>query len=387
LLREGLELICQITIYEILIGRTPFEENEEEDFQDPDQYLIYYERTRKGDWLGQYNMPDGQYRCPFIVPLSLSSNRSYPYLSTILLRHEHQNLADDADLQHLIRSMVCPDPAFRITAMQAYHHPALQPAVQAVFVTPSFVREATHPDVEEDPLPPIPYEQSRPHSHHTLAAGNSHTHTYAQGAGEEVKRKKIKVKKTKDRTTVNGHHQSTLGPRSATPTALGESIKQHTSAAKPKRDNDKVKSGHGHGKGKGREDIENASNHNFDSPKKGSKLVIKNMNHRWSDVKADEEDPTRESFTCLTILDSLGQWLMIQLRRSRNQLNHSGSRTSLRSQKVCPPLLPALVGRSTDECSSTKDIRIGEFIPLQTRLWPYFNFDLESRFHNLKFRH
>jgi len=47
-------------LYEILIGRTPFEENEEEEFQDPDTYLIYYERSRRGEWLGNWSMPDGQ---------------------------------------------------------------------------------------------------------------------------------------------------------------------------------------------------------------------------------------------------------------------------------------------------------------------------------------
>jgi serine/threonine protein kinase len=55
----------QITLYEILIGRTPFEENEEEEFQDPDTYLIYYERSRRGDWLGNWSMPDGELSSPF----------------------------------------------------------------------------------------------------------------------------------------------------------------------------------------------------------------------------------------------------------------------------------------------------------------------------------
>lgn len=182
--------------------------------------------------------------------------------------------------------MVCPDPAFRITAMQAYHHPALQPAAQEVIITPHFVRAATNPDIEDEPLPPIPYDQARPHSQHQKG-----TVPHAQGQGEEGKRKKIKVKNTKDRNTV--HSQQILGPRSATPTALGESIKQHTSAAKPKREKDK-------GKGKTARGIENehereSGGHGMESPKKGSKLVIKNMSHRWSDIKGDEEDPTRQS--------------------------------------------------------------------------------------------
>jgi hypothetical protein len=59
-IRAGADTLFQITLYEILIGRTPFEENEEEEFQDPDTYLIYYERSRKGEWLGKWSMPDGE---------------------------------------------------------------------------------------------------------------------------------------------------------------------------------------------------------------------------------------------------------------------------------------------------------------------------------------
>lgn len=167
--------------------------------------------------------------------------------------------------------------------MQAYHHPALQPAAQTVLITPHFVRAATNPDIEDEPLPPIPYDQShsRPISHQQTKAA----------AGDDGKKKKIKVKKTKDKDRTT--NSQVLGPRSATPTALGESIKQHTSAAKPKREKENV-----NGKGKGKRGDENDENHTgggYESPKKGSKLVIKNMNHRWSDVKADEEDPTRMS--------------------------------------------------------------------------------------------
>ena len=82
--------MTQITIYEILIGRTPFEENEEENFQDGDEYLIYYERSRRGDWLGEYQMPDGMSRryplfplLPLLLSLSLSlSLRSASFLSS-----------------------------------------------------------------------------------------------------------------------------------------------------------------------------------------------------------------------------------------------------------------------------------------------------------------
>lgn len=128
--------------------------------------------------------------------------------------------------------------------MQAYHHPALQLPAPTVIITPHFVRAAT--TFDEDEQPPIPY--------------NEHT---VPGA---LPKKKKKTQKKEP------------GPRAATPTALGESIRQHTSTAKPAA----VK-----GKGKGKEKEE--------SPKKGSKLVIKNTREqRYSDKRAIEEDITRK---------------------------------------------------------------------------------------------
>lgn len=50
-------------MYEILIGRTPFEFHEEESFETPDDLMEYYERTRQGVWLGEWNMPDGEAEC------------------------------------------------------------------------------------------------------------------------------------------------------------------------------------------------------------------------------------------------------------------------------------------------------------------------------------
>lgn len=182
--------------------------------------------------------------------------------------------------------MVCPDPAFRISAMQAYHHPALQPPPPAVIITPHFVRAATTFE-EDEPLPPIPYHQDRPHS------GDVNM--------DHINKKKptTKPKAKKAHKDHNARPASSLGPRSATPTALGESIKQHTSAAKPKKEKS------GKSKGKGREDIENT--YAGESPKKGSKLVIKNLrDDRWSGIssngkgKVEEEDPTRMSITSPT---------------------------------------------------------------------------------------
>ena len=130
--------------------------------------------------------------------------------------------------------------------MQAYHHPALQLPAPTVIITPHFVRAAT--TFDEDEQPPIPYIEHQ-----------------APGA---LPKKKKKTQKTKE----------PAGPRCATPTALGESIRQHTSTVKPVA----VKS-----KGKGKEREE--------SPKKGSKLVIKNIREqRYSDKRAIEEDITRK---------------------------------------------------------------------------------------------
>lgn len=158
--------------------------------------------------------------------------------------------------------MVCPDPLRRITAMQAYHHPALQPAAPAVIITPHFVRAATN--VEEEPLPPIPYNDVEP----------------------QVPKKKVRVKK------------DAVRPRSATPTALGESIKQHTSAGKPKRK----------AKGKGKEDVEPVE---ASPEKKGSKLVIKNhREHRYSETKVEEEDPTRTFCSPEHLFGLAGRWLI-----------------------------------------------------------------------------
>jgi protein-serine/threonine kinase len=149
--------------------------------------------------------------------------------------------------------MVCPDPAYRITAMQAYHHPALQLPAPTVIITPHFVRAATTFDEEEQP--PIPY--------------NDLQH---QAGGGALPKKKKKVPKTKE---------AGPGPRAATPTALGESIRQHTSTVKPVAIKSK-------GKGKEKEKAE-------ESPKKSSKLVIKNTREqRYSDKRTIEEDITRK---------------------------------------------------------------------------------------------
>ncbi|KAK4689689.1 hypothetical protein P7C73_g420, partial [Tremellales sp. Uapishka_1] len=197
-----------ITMFEILIGRTPFEEDDQVEFATPEELIIYHERTRRGEWIGDWTMPD--------------------------------------DLQYLLRSMICPDPAYRISAMQAYHHPALQLPAQSEVITPHFVRQAASFDIEE-PVPVV-------------------VRQHVEKNGEKKKRKPRKKEEQ---------------PRASTPTALGESIKQHTSVGKPKAH--KREAGV-----KGAEHIEE-----LPSPTK-TKLVIKKSRDDLHEVenKNEEEDPT-----------------------------------------------------------------------------------------------
>lgn len=150
-----------------------------------------------------------------------------------------------ADLQHLIRSMVCPDPAYRITAMEAYHHPALALPAPSVIVTPHFVRAAA---AYEDDLPPVPAPQEhepRPAvptarlvtAMPTDTAGNVHADGAAPAAEKKKQHHQQQRKKKQDANQAS--RTTTAGPklrhaRSATPTALGESIKQHTAVANEK---------------------------------------------------------------------------------------------------------------------------------------------------------
>ena len=126
-----------------------------------------------------------------------------------------------------------------MTAMQAYHHPSLQPQAASVIVTPHFVRAAASCEFSE----PVP------------------------GVDKEKDKKKRKAKKRE------AGHGREAQPRAATP-ALGESIKQHTSAPPPKKgDKDKAE---------------------LESPAK--KVVVKKSREAL-DVSPDkdkEQDPTRE---------------------------------------------------------------------------------------------
>ncbi|WVQ96253.1 hypothetical protein IAU59_003357 [Kwoniella sp. CBS 9459] len=212
-----------ITMFEILIGRTPFEENEEEEFASPDDLWVYYERTRRGQWVGEWEMP--------------------------------------ADLENLLRHMICPDPAYRISAMQAYHHPALRIAAPSVIVTPHFVRAAASFDEYQEQLPQPPAEYAQASA--TVANGKP--------LASNEKRKKRRPKKDANAKDATKHSH-----RSVTP-ALGESIKQHTSVGKPRPDKS------------GKEDKENRDSYR---ELVNSKLVIKSRQQDDRDDKCEEEDPT-----------------------------------------------------------------------------------------------
>lgn len=47
-------------MFEILIGRTPFEADEQEQFSTAEELVVYYERTKKGKWVGDWEMTSGE---------------------------------------------------------------------------------------------------------------------------------------------------------------------------------------------------------------------------------------------------------------------------------------------------------------------------------------
>lgn len=47
-------------MYEILVGRTPFEEHEQEDFADQERAEEYQRRATRGRWWGEYSIPSGE---------------------------------------------------------------------------------------------------------------------------------------------------------------------------------------------------------------------------------------------------------------------------------------------------------------------------------------
>ena len=253
-------------MFEVLVGKTPFEEDDVEEMYNEEELYIYYERSRLGKWIGTWQD---------FVPKGVSS----------VSVHFSPTLADVRnvlDLEHLLRSMICPDPAYRITAMQAYHHPALQPKAPSVIITPHFVRAAASFELEE-PVPEV-----------------------------VVKDKKAIKRKAKKREA--GHAREGQHPgRAATP-ALGESIKQHTSAPRPKGE-------------KARDSAETRDM----SPSLGKKIVLRKSREALlvSPKKDTEQDPTRKSTSSS---DTLGLISLAATRKSKpaqplrvKQLSYHGS--------------------------------------------------------------
>ncbi|KAI5452779.1 hypothetical protein NCC49_000525 [Naganishia albida] len=110
-----------VTFFEILIGRTPFEESEDEQFSTTEQLNVYHERTVEGKWLGDWSM--------------------------------------SSPMKALLRSMIQPDPTERITAQEAHQHRALAVDVNTDMSTPPFVRTAASLPVEPKEKKQVPRER------------------------------------------------------------------------------------------------------------------------------------------------------------------------------------------------------------------------------------
>ena len=158
--------------------------------------------------------------------------------------------------------MIHPDPACRITATQAYHHPALRPSAPSVIITPHFVRAATTFDYQDEPLPSLP----------------------AQDAAS-------KFDSNNDKKSIKKTKSMKFQPQVSTPTALGESIKQHTTVFKPTASDKAVKAM--------RRDA------GTPSPQKVDKLVIRHTRDEivldYQGEDKENEDPTRRS-SCKLLL-------------------------------------------------------------------------------------
>jgi hypothetical protein len=157
--------------------------------------------------------------------------------------------------------MLYPVIKYRLTALQVYHHPALQPEIPSEVVTPHFVREAATYDAPTQPLPPIPTPPKQK---------------------EKEKAVKRKTKKRED------------GIRASTPTALGESIRQHTSIGKVQGKRIAVGDA-GKENAMGLVDVVRVGNGETGPSPGKDKAVIRMSKAGMLEVEAkNEEDPTRE---------------------------------------------------------------------------------------------
>lgn len=50
----------QVTCFEVLMGRTPFEKSDQEQFSSTAELEVYYERTLAGAWIGEWLMSAGE---------------------------------------------------------------------------------------------------------------------------------------------------------------------------------------------------------------------------------------------------------------------------------------------------------------------------------------
>ena len=162
--------------------------------------------------------------------------------------------------------MICPDPAYRISAMQAYHHPALQPSAPNVIITPHFVRAAADFE-DEEPVPSVPVmEMPVPVPTPPKAP--------APADAEKKRRKAKKRDNNKDNRPPS---------RNATP-ALGESIRQHTSMPRiPKSKEAKT-------------DLNKMAQNVTPSPHKRAAVIVKRDDKLLAQPERDEEDNTRAYF-------------------------------------------------------------------------------------------
>lgn len=57
--------ILQVTCFEVLMGRTPFEKSDQEQFSSTAELEVYYERTLAGAWIGEWQMSAGKFLALF----------------------------------------------------------------------------------------------------------------------------------------------------------------------------------------------------------------------------------------------------------------------------------------------------------------------------------
>jgi len=82
-----------VTIFEILVGRTPFEEVEGEQFQTKEDLERYWQRTVKGKWLGTWKFSRGKfYAVPSFISRAFSMESSAEKLWFFQMRCQRPNM-------------------------------------------------------------------------------------------------------------------------------------------------------------------------------------------------------------------------------------------------------------------------------------------------------